>query len=309
MRKMGAPIVFLALALLAGRADAALPGEQSYHIGYDGRLATEVMIDGQGPFQFIIDTASSRTLILEHVRKRLNLTQSQPERMTIYGINDVADVMPVKPRELRIAGETISGLTMGVLPDTTPYEPDGILGVDVLSRYFVVLDRGTMRIKLLPPGEPSARNYGDWAKAELIPRALKKFPIQFWYVKTRFNDRMITSLFDLGTSMTMLNWDAAERLGVRKARYAPYGPPPAMLQDVLGKVAPALRADDVEVRLPGRIWTRQSVIIADAPVFSYFDLEEQPFAVLGLDLLRNNSLAIDFAGQRLYVGPKVTDGS
>ena len=119
--------------------------------------STEVYIDGQGPFQFLIDTASSRSLIFEHVRKRLDLAQSQPGRMTVYGINDVAKVMPVKPRELRFAGESISGLTMGVLPDTEYSDPDGILGVDVLSRYFVVLDRGTMRIKLLPPGVSSAR--------------------------------------------------------------------------------------------------------------------------------------------------------
>jgi hypothetical protein len=138
---------------------------------------------------------------------------------------------------------------------------------------------------------------------------LKNHPIQFWYLRTRFNDRTITSLFDLGTSLTMLNWDAAERLGLRKAHYASYGPPPTMLQDVLGKKAPALWADGLDVHLPGRTWNRQSVIIADAPVFSYFELEERPSAILGLDVLGNNSLAIDFAGQRLYVGPKVTDGS
>jgi len=96
---------------------------------------------------------------------------------------------------------------------------------------------------------------------------------------------------------------------VHKAKFAYYGPPPALLQDVLGKEAPALRADGLEVRLPGRVWNRQTVIIADAPVFSYFDLEERPSAIVGVDILRNNSLAIDFAGQRLYVGPKVGDGS
>jgi len=57
------------------------------------------------------------------------------------------------------------------------------------------------------------------------------------------------------------------------------------------------------------VWNRQTVIIADAPVFSYFDLEERPSAIVGVDILRNNSLAIDFAGQRLYVGPKVGDKS
>ena len=153
---MGAPVIFLVLSLLTSQARAALPAEQSYHIDYHGRLATEVFINGQGPFQFLIDTASSRSLMFEHVRQRLNLTQAQPGRMTVYGINDVADVMPVRPQELRVAGESVSDLIMGVLPDTGTSNPDGILGVDVLSRYFVVLDRSTMRIKLLPPGDTRA---------------------------------------------------------------------------------------------------------------------------------------------------------
>ena len=43
--------------------------------------------------------------------------------------------------------------------------------------------------------------------------------------------------------------------------------------------------------------------MADAPVFDYFDLDEQAAAIVGPGLLRDTSLAIDFAGQRLYIGP------
>jgi predicted aspartyl protease len=306
MRRIGVLMTFLALAVSANQAWATLPAEQPYHIDSHGRLVTDVYVDGQGPFTFLIDTASSRSLIFEHVRKQLGLTQSQPGRMTVYGINDVADVMPVKPGELRVAGEAVQGPTMGVLPDSESSGPDGILGIDVLARYFVVLDRSTMRVKFLPPEQESARRYADWTEIQLTPRPLKKFPIQFWYLKTRFNDHGITALFDLGASMTMLNWGAAERLGLRKAHFAAInGPPPVLLQDVLGKEAPALRVEGLEVRLQNRSWDKQLVIVADAPVFTYFDLDEQPAAIVGLDLLRDNSLAIDFAGQRLYVGPRL----
>src|SRR3954468_405013 len=151
MPRLGALVTFLmaslAFAVMASQAKASLPAEQPYSFDRHGRLLTAVYIDGQGPFQFVIDSASSRSLIFEHVRQRLNLTQSQPGRMTVYGINDVADVMPVKPEALRIAGETIPGVTMGVLPETEAFGPDGILGVDVLARYFVVLDRSAMKIK------------------------------------------------------------------------------------------------------------------------------------------------------------------
>src|SRR4051812_31759492 len=271
----------LALFLLWVPARASPPAEQPYRIGNYGRLLTDVYVNGQGPFTFLIDTASSRSLIFEHVRKKLGLTRSQPERLLVYGINDVAEAVPVKPDRLTVAGEEVSGLTIGVLPDSSSADPDGILGVDVLSRYFVVLDRGAMRLRLLPPGEASAGPYRHWAEARLTPRLLKKFPIRFWYLSTRFDDHTITTLFDLGAGTTMMNWQAAERLGVHKRDFSRFGPPPEELQDVLGTRSPALRIQRVEVRLPGKAWDRQLVIVADAPVFDYFDLDEQAAAIVG----------------------------
>lgn len=295
----------LALLLLCYPARATSPAEQPYRIGSYGRLLTDVYVNGQGPFTFLIDTASSRSLIFEHVRQKLGLARSQPEKLMVYGINDVAEAVPVKPDRISVAGEELKGLTIGVLPETTDADPDGILGVDFLSHYFVVLDRTTMQLKLLPPGEDSARAYRDWAEAGLTPRLLKKFPIRFWYLSTRFNDRNINTLFDLGAGATMMNWHAAERLGVRKRNFTHFGPPPEELQDVLGKTSPALRIENVEVRLPGKFWDNQLVIVADAPVFNYFDLEDQAAAIAGPGLLRDTSLAIDFAGQRLFVGPTI----
>jgi hypothetical protein len=160
----------------------------------------------------------------------------------------------------------------------------------------------------LPPGEASARDYADWPQTSLVPRPLKNFPIQFWYLKARFNDRAITSLFDLGAGITMMNWEAAERLGLRRHSFGAYGPPPLALQDVLGKQAPAVQLVGLEVRLSSRSWNKQTAIAADAPIFHYFDLEEQPAAIVGPGLLSNNSLAIDFAGQRLFIGPTLKEG-
>ncbi len=292
----------LALFLLCVPAGATAPGEQPYRIGSYDRLITDVYINGQGPFTFLIDTASSCSLIFEHVRKKLDLTRSQPEHLLVYGINDVAEALPVKPERISVAGQEVKGLTLGVLPDD-PTEPDGVLGVDFLSHYFVVLDRGTMRLKLLPPGEDSARAYQGWAEARLMPRPLKKFDIHFWYLSIRINDRDFTTLFDLGAGTTMMNWNAAERLGLHKRDFTHFGPPPEELQDVLGKRAPAVRVENVEVRLSGRFWERQEMVVADAPVFDYFDLDEQAAAIVGPGLLRDTSLAIDFAGQKLYIGP------
>jgi predicted aspartyl protease len=305
MQRIGALVIgFLVLALAAAPARAALPAEQPYRIGFSGRLATDVYIDGQGPFNFLIDTASSRSLIFQHVRDRLGLGQSQPQLLTVYGINDVAQATPVKPGTVTVAGEAMRDMTLAVLPDVGGNGPDGILGTDFLSRYVVVLDRSAMRLTLLAPGSDAARTYRNWTGMPLTRRPLKNLPVEFWYLQTSFDDTRITALFDLGAAMTMLNWQAAERLDIHQRTYAQYGPPPEALQDVLGKRAPALRVTGMNIALNGRLWRDQFVMVADAPVFDYFDLDEHPAAIVGLDLLGANSLAIDFAAGRLYVGPK-----
>jgi predicted aspartyl protease len=291
------------LLILTVPASGTLPAEQPYRITDYGRLVTDVTIDGQGPFSFLIDTASSTSLMFEHVRKQLNLGPSQPGNLLVYGINDVSEAMPVRPHSLSIAGEEIKDLTIGVLPGSGADEPDGVLGLDVLARYFVVLDRDTMQLKLLPPDPASTRPYEDWTQAKLTPRLLRKFPIRFWYLSAEFNKHRFTTLFDLGAGTTMMNWDAAEALGVHKRDFDRYGPPPEDLQDVLGKSSPAVRVTNLDVELRGKAWDGQLAVVSDAPVFGYFDLEERPAVVMGPGLLRNTSLAIDFAAGRLYLGP------
>jgi predicted aspartyl protease len=297
-------LVLLGIACLSSPAFATLPTEQPYRIASYGRMVTDVFIDGQGPFTFLIDTASSRSLIFEHVRAQLGLGPSQVDHLVVYGINDVTQAVPVKPDTISIAGEAVHGLTLGVLPDAASAGPDGVLGVDVLARYFVVLDRAAMKIRLLAPGADSERAFSDWPEVPLTAEPLKNMSIRFWYLKASFNDHNFSSLFDLGASFTLLNWKAAEVLGVHKRDFLAKGIPPQDLQDVLGKSSPAVRVDDVTVRLPGKHWDNHLLVVADAPVFHYLNTDERPAAVVGLDLLGNNSLAIDFSGGRLFIGPE-----
>jgi hypothetical protein len=306
---LGTFLALLGFAGLSSPALAMLPADQPYRMASYGRLVTDVFINGQGPFSFLIDTASSRSLIFEHVRAQLNLAPSQPEHLIVYGINDVAEALPVRPDTVAIAGEAIHGLTLGVLPDAVSGGPDGVLGVDVLARYFVVLDRSAMRIRLLPSGEDSARSFENWPQAPLTVRPLKNLSVRFWYLKTSFNGHNFMSLFDLGASFTLLNWNGAEVLGVHKRDFLSKGLPLDNLQDVLGKTSPAVRVDGVSVRLPGKRWDNHLVVVADAPIFRYLSSDDLPAAIVGLGLLGDNSLAIDFVGGRLFIGPEAKKSS
>src|SRR3569833_2222611 len=158
-------------ALLAGAAHAAVLADMPYRIGTDRRVVTVGMIDCKGPFHFMLDTAASRTMLYERTRETLNLAQSG-NLLTVYGINNVGTAVPVKPQELRLADEAIRGLVMGVLPNDMEAS-DGVLGLDALAKYVVVLNHDTMRLNLLAPDATTGQPYHAWSWSALDARPLR----------------------------------------------------------------------------------------------------------------------------------------
>ncbi len=72
MRRVWSLLVAFDFLLCVPAGATARAGEQPYiRIGSYGRLITDVYINGQGPLStFLIDTASSCSLIFEHVLKQ-----------------------------------------------------------------------------------------------------------------------------------------------------------------------------------------------------------------------------------------------
>ncbi len=300
--------IILAVAVISAtavRADTTV--DLPYRIGGDGRVSTDVFVEGQGPFSFLLDTASSRTMLFEHLRQQLGLTASSPGLLKVYAMNNIGTALPVKPRELRLADQRLSGLTLGVLPDEI-HPPqgvlgaDGILGMDTLSNYFLVMDHDTLRLKLMDPAGPDTNPYRKWPSAELTPHQGSDMDVTLWWLRARFGNQNVTALLDMGSGITMLNWNAAEKLGIKRADFAKEIIPQD-LRDALGTLEPVVTVNGLTISLADRTFPAQTVIVANAAVFRYFGLENSAAAIVGPALLRTNSLAIDFNKRRIYIGP------
>lgn len=295
------PVCGLVLCGWAAAARASIVADLPYRIGADRRVVTEVYVDGEGPFDFLVDTAASRSMMFEHLRARLGLAASDRQLLTVYGMNNVGTAVPVQPRTLQLADQKLTGLTMGVLPDDTDMS-DGVLGMDALSRYLVILDRKALRLRLLEPHSSGAMPFHDWPSAELTPRPLKDTGVKFWTMRTSIGGTKITTLLDMGSGVTMLNWAAAKMLGYKRTSFPADGVP-KRLRDALGTIEPVGMVTGQTIWAGGNLFADQTIIIANAGVFRYFGLEDTPAAIAGPGLLGDHSLAIDFAGRRLYIGP------
>jgi hypothetical protein len=301
-------MIFLVLTLVAlaaaARADTT---DLPYRIGGDGRVSTDVFVNGQGPFSFLLDTASSRTMLFDHLRQQLKLEPSAPGRLKVYAMNNIGSALPVQPQELRLANERITGLTLGVLPDDLhPPEgeaaADGILGMDALLSRFLVMDHESLRLQLLDPADAQTSVYRKWPSAELMPYKVKDMDLTLWWLHAKFGPEDVTALLDMGSGITMINWIAAEKLGIHRASFEK-APIPQALRDALGTMEPVVTVKGLTITLADRTFEAQTVIVANAAVFRYFGLDSKSAAIIGPALLRYNSLAIDFNKRRIYLGP------
>jgi hypothetical protein len=180
--------------------------------------------------------------------------------------------------------------------------------MDALSNYLVVLDRKRMRLRLLTPEDSEMADFQSWPALSLTRRPVKDTAASLWLMRANIGGVSVTSLLDMGSGMTILNWNAAERLGLKRTSFPREGMP-QKLRDALGTVEPVIFAQGMTIWLGGRVFTNQTVLIANANVFRYFHLDGGPAAIIGSGLLKDNSLAIDFARQRLYIGPALAQES
>lgn len=101
-----------------------------------GRPTAKVMINGQGPFQFMVDAGSTTTVITSGLRERLGTTSTGIA--TVVGTTGWAD-MPVARLDLEDCGVVAKEkLRVAVFPESGLSSADGILGTSFAERRLMV---------------------------------------------------------------------------------------------------------------------------------------------------------------------------
>jgi predicted aspartyl protease len=103
----------------------------------DARLTVPVTLNGQGPFQFVVDTGADRSVLTPGLAERLNLPQG-PD-VIVHGVSGSIQTTTARVANLRTGDARINDAVLPVLP----YDrvgADGLLGVDILDGRNVVMD-------------------------------------------------------------------------------------------------------------------------------------------------------------------------
>ncbi|MEE4454486.1 aspartyl protease family protein [Novosphingobium resinovorum] len=271
----------------------ALQGDADMH----SRMTIDVAVQGIGPYRFLIDTGSQRTVVSTALAGSLGLAPGPQVR--VVGIAGAHDVATAEVDTIAIGPRAFHDLTVPLL-ERAHIGADGILGTDSFQHQRVLLDftRNTIAI-----GDPAET--GGTRGFEIVVRARHRSG------RLILTDALIDGIktdvvIDTGASGTVgnraLQQALAEQRGARRNR--PASPLPAPLRGALSSVTGHELPVDLEVadRLElGRMGIGNVIIAyADAPAFAELKLQHRPAIFLGMRELRAfKRVAIDFSSRKV----------
>jgi predicted aspartyl protease len=244
------------------------------------RMTVPVMIEGQGPFRFMIDTGAQATVVTRALRDRLALRSLG--QATLVGMAASKQVELVQLNGLEFAARVFDALHAPIL-EAAHIGADGILGLDSLQDLRVLVDFRNQTIAV-----DDSRALGGNRGYEIVVRARNK--LGRLIITDAFIDGVRTSvIIDTGAQGSMGNLALQRRLRSRRGA-------DVTTTDVTGATvtSPLGFAGKLEI---GRMQLNNlAIAYADAPAFAALGLQRKPAMVLGINDLRMfDRVAIDFA--------------
>jgi predicted aspartyl protease len=263
-------------------------GQQMAARSIDSRMAIGVQVNGNGPFQFLVDSGADRSVIGAGLAHRLGLPAGETVRL-----NDVAGATQVGTflvDDLK-AGDSS---TFAVLAPAIPEQAlgaQGILGVDALADRRIMLDFDKNVVTLEDATRP------ETVAADEIVVIGRRRHGQLILTQVRVEGIPIYALIDTGSDITIGNIALLER--VAGSRH----PPEQMsliLNSVTGRSMPATGVLMKQIDIGGLRVRHLRVAFADVAQFAIFGLADRPALLLGTDALRGlRRMSLDFHRYRV----------
>ena len=248
----------------------------------DARITIPIQIDGKGPWNFVVDTGSQRTVISRDLAERLALPMR--ERVTVISMTGRAEVDTVAVPRLGFGKTVVDDIEAPVLEGQN-LGAAGLLGLDGLHAKRLLLNFRTGRIEI-------SNSKQSWRDPNVIIVEAQRRKGQLILLDSDVNGTKVSIILDTGTSISVGNMALMNRL-VRKKKA------PALSLVTLTSVTGEALAGQLglidRVRM-GRVTLKDiPVMFADAQPFAELDLRDKPALLLGIDALKAfDRVAIDF---------------
>jgi hypothetical protein len=295
---LGSPVlckllfVFVLLAPVIARGDDAAFAVRT-RVDRIGRIIAPVMINGRGPYRFIVDTGANHSTISAALAASLNLNAT--EKVLLHGVTGSAEVDAVHVDSLRAGQMSLDDELLAVIDTPMTAGVDGILGVAGSTHEQIAIDFRRDRITI---GKSRAddRPTGDRIRVPAMRISGGLIAVKAWMGNVR-----VIAIIDTGAERTIGN--LALRDALLRTHHASGGVSRIPVYGATAEVGSADSENSPPIDLgDGRV-SGLTMFYSDLHVFDVWKLQGQPAVLIGMDVLGTlESLVIDYRLLELCFG-------
>ena len=281
----------LATSLTGAAAQAPLPADPGVEVlaierERFQRMTVSVTIQGQGPFDFMIDTGAQATVLSRALAERLQLNDRG--RATLVGMASSKLVETTPIDDFTLGSRSFYIRQAPVFEGEHIGGADGILGLDSLQDQRVLLDFAKREIAVA-----DAEQLGGNRGYEIVVKARERLG-QLIITSARLDGVQVAVIVDTGAQGSVGNLALLDRL--RRNRQLADTEMTDVNGHTLGGVVRVAR----QLKLGRANVQNFPILFADSRPFHAMGLAEEPALILGMSELKLfRRVAIDFKTRRV----------
>ncbi len=278
----------------APQAAPVLPGfvDEAVRLGEDRseRMTLPVEVAGLGPYPFIIDTGSQRSIVATELAERLALPLLAP--VTIVSMAGREQVASVHLPQIKFGSYVVKDLPALSIAHAN-LGSAGLIGLDGLKDKRLTLD---FRAGKMEVGRSRRTQRESSDGQTIIVEARSRFG-QLILVGSKIDGRKVSVVLDTGAELSIGNMALLRKLKLQKLVIPPTA---ATLTSVTGETVPVLFSIVRQINIESVMLENVPMVFLDAAPFDELKLADHPSMLLGMKMLRMfDRVAIDFGNRQI----------
>lgn len=263
--------------------------------GRSDRILARVMVNGRGPYRFMVDTGANHTALAASMLPILGISVDGSKTITVLGINGTVTAPSVHLDSLDAGGLHLSDLQVPVLGGPLLTDIDGILGVDGLENKTMTAN--FQHDRFVVSGALGGIPIGDVVvSGRLISQHLLQVDCRVDGVKAK-------AVIDTGSPRTLANWALLRALARKSGASA--SSIPTNVVDATEALQAAVIEPVSSMRIDAATINNLYMTFGAFRVFKTWGLEDQPAVLVGMDLLGSFAeISIDYRRKELGIYPR-----
>ena len=251
------------------------------------RMTVPVNIDGAGPYNFLIDTGSERTVISSSLAGQLDLEFVERALIQSVAGNKVVDTAYIP--DLSLGRQSYGGLIAPLLK-AEDIGAEGIVGLDGLQGQRILFDFRVNQIAIEDVATSSNKGY------EIVVTGRRRSG-QLILTNATISGIPVTVVIDTGAQTSIGNRALQRKLRSRRAKGLG---DPTELTAVTGQTINADLGIASDFQVGRARFSQIGIAFADSPTFKSLGLDRKPALFMGMSALRKfDRVAIDFKARRV----------